>query len=215
MEVKLTRLCNYFDLSIVDLSKILYETNGFIAGSAPLNVFVENKLYDNMDLDVFMRITHYELKKKYSKIFNNYLKLNGYVCTSKNARYYSLPNEMNRYILQVATYFKCDRKIQLICLDGCSIGSFLDTFDINICKLVLLSLNGKELTFYRDHLTDEKINEIKEKKMYVTCRITTKNTERLRKRIDKYIDRGFTWLDHNTMEEVDMIEYISDPPENQ
>jgi hypothetical protein len=213
MEVKLTRLCNYFDLSINELSKILYETNSFIAGSAPLNVFVEDKLYDNMDLDIFMRITHYELKEKYSKMFNSYLKLNGYVCTSKNDRYYSLPNEINRYILQVATYFKRDKKIQLICLDACPIGTFLGTFDLNICKLVLLSLNGTELTLYRDHLTDEQINEIKDKKMYVSSPITIKNVERLRKRIDKYIERCFAWLDHNTFEEVD-IHNDADPPEN-
>ena len=49
------QLANYFGMSEEGLGQLLYTTNSFIAGGAPLAVF-QKTIYPDMDLDIFLRI---------------------------------------------------------------------------------------------------------------------------------------------------------------
>ena len=47
-------LANYFGFTEEGLGQLLYTTNSFIAGGAPLSVF-KNELFPGMDLDILDR----------------------------------------------------------------------------------------------------------------------------------------------------------------
>jgi acetyl/propionyl-CoA carboxylase alpha subunit len=82
--------------------------------------------------------------------------------------------------------------------------AFMDTFDLNICRMVIMGNYDNELYFYKNHLSLKEIIEIKEKKMYIINPLYPANLER---RIQKFLDRGFTWIDSNTKEELTRYKY--------
>ena len=47
------QLANYFGMTEEGLGQLLYTTNSFIAGGAPLAVF-QKTIYPDMDLDIFL-----------------------------------------------------------------------------------------------------------------------------------------------------------------
>ena len=72
-------MAKHFEFTQDELRSLLYETNTFIAGSAPLYVYTQEKLFDNMDLDIFL-ITPapigltYEFKADYFYLYENLAK---------------------------------------------------------------------------------------------------------------------------------------------
>jgi hypothetical protein len=222
-------LLNHFDFTENELSNLLYQTNSFIAGSAPLNVLVKNnqelKLYDNIDLDIFLRIPYtkenlypyqpfknnyypYEQLAK-EKIINclkskgyNYIesKYKGYLCYNNPTEEIEyMKSAMSNYIKNIISYQKDKKKIQIITLFDCDMDEFLKTFDLNICQLALISDGDGTLNLYHQHLSKIELNEIKNKKMYITNPLYPANLE---KRIHKYLKRGFTWIHSITKEEL-------------
>jgi hypothetical protein len=73
IENNMKTLANHFDFTKDELAKLLYKVNAFIAGSAPLNVFTQQELFDGLDLDIFLRIP-YDKENKYpnNTKFNNH-----------------------------------------------------------------------------------------------------------------------------------------------
>ena len=46
-------LAKHFDFTTKELGNLLYQVNAFIAGSSALNIFTQDKLYSDLDLDIF------------------------------------------------------------------------------------------------------------------------------------------------------------------
>jgi hypothetical protein len=115
---------------------------------------------------------------------------------------------LTHFIKNIITFQKGNKKIQIITLYDCNIEDFMDTFDLNICRMVIMGNYDNALCLYKDHLSQQEIMEIKEKKMYIMNPLYPANLE---KRIQKYLDRGFTWVHSTTREEL--TEYTYSPGE--
>ena len=233
------QLLKYFDMTEKDLGELLYTTNAFISGSAPLAVFLEEPIFPDMDLDIFLRVPieqnlnnySYNTKCSYDNYeilakqkIHEFLGRHGYdlcrECDMKRSptnfcRSYpekNLETEGNEYqrsalshfIKKVNTYqHKNGRKIQLITLYDCTIDTFLETFDLNICRLVILGRaciqkdnsyllkDNVYLELMTNHLTQQELDDIRNKYMYIYKPIYPVNLPR---RIHKYIGRGFKWV---------------------
>ena len=129
---------------------------------------------------------------------------------------------LSHFIKNINTYQRADgRKIQIITLYDCSIENFMETFDLNICRLVIVGNNhGIENADWRmelmtSHLTRLELEEIRNKDMYIYNPLYRAN---LARRIHKYIGRGFKWVMPRTYEPLeeytksldDIKEYISE-----
>lgn len=87
--------------------------------------------------------------------------------------------------------------IQIITLYDCSIEDFIDTFDLNICRLVLVG-EWSNISFYHDiklYLDGCELRDIKNKIINVYNPLYPSNLER---RLNKYLDRGFLLHDIKT-----------------
>ena len=245
------QLLKYFDMTEKDLGELLYTTNAFISGSAPLAVFLEEPIFPDMDLDIFLRVPielnlnnySYNTKCSYDNYeilakqkIHRFLGRHGYdlcreydmkrsatniciSCISYTEKYletegieYQL-SALSHFIKKVNTYqHKNGRKIQLITLYDCTIENFLETFDLNICRLVILGsacvqkddsyllkenvstifqLTDVYLELMTNHLTQQELDDIRNKYMYIYKPIYPVNLPR---RIHKYIGRGFKWV---------------------
>ncbi len=231
IETNMKTLANHFDFTQDELAKLLYKVNAFIAGSAPLNVFTQQELFDGLDLDIFLRIP-YDKENEYPKNIkfkNHYypyeelakeqiidsLETKGYFQVLQCGYNYQRENKetkdieymkcaLTHFIKNIITFQKGNKKIQIITLYDCSIEDFMDTFDLNICRMVIMGNFGNELFLNKNHLSLEEIMEIKEKKMYIVNPLYPANLE---KRIQKYLDRGFTWVHSTTKEELTRYTY--------
>jgi len=217
-EKNMDTLANHFGFTQTELAKLLYDVNAFIAGSAPLNVFTQSKLFDGLDLDIFLRIP-YNYENKYgaseSKFkchyypyeelakerINNVLYEKGYKKMSQNYNYQSenkptkdieyMKCALSHFIKNIETYQNNNKKIQIITIFDCTIDEFMDTFDLNICKMVIVGDFEGNLNLYTQHLSKDEIEEIRNKEMYIIHPFYPANLE---KRIQKYLNRGFIWV---------------------
>ena len=129
---------------------------------------------------------------------------------------------MSHFIKNINAYQnEYGRKIQIITLYDYSIEDFMETFDLNICRLVIVGKNvGIEnadwhMEFMTKHLTRLELEEIRDKDMYIYNPLYRAN---LARRIHKYIGRGYKWVMPTTYEPLqeysqsldDIKEYISE-----
>jgi hypothetical protein len=224
-------LSHHFGYTSEELAELLYSTNSFISGSVPLNMFIQKRLFNGLDLDIFMRIpfkfseepskTSLNLKcfYPYEKLakdkFHSSLQSHGYQLVRKNEsnKWDSKNLETNdieymkcalsHFIKNILTYEKDGRKIQIITLFDCTIEEFMETFDLNICRIVILGKN-KELVFYTDHLTTIELKAIQNKEMYIFNPLYRGN---LVNRIKKYINRGFVFINTDETFSEQVITY--------
>jgi len=137
----------------------------------------------------FLESQGYTLDIKYSseeEIYNR-LKNRGAI---KNELPY-LQSELSKYVKNIMNYMNNGRKIQLITLYDCSIEEFLDTYDLNICRLAICSDINNNLYFYHEqnnYMSKNELDDIKNKKMYI---FNPKFINNISNRVKKYIDRGF------------------------
>jgi len=231
------QLAEYFGMTEEGLGQLLYTTNAFIAGSAPLAVF-QKRMFEDMDLDIFLRIP-VEWDKQYDKPWkqtytdkgfyynyealakekiNGFLTIRGYKLVNDNTldrwkKHYNqslkkietddieyTQSALSHFIKNITTYQdKEDRKIQIITLYDCSIETFMKTFDLNICRLVIIGCQGTDwgMELMTDHLVELQLDEIRNKDMYIYNPLYRPN---LAKRIQKYIGRGYRWVRPRTYE---------------
>jgi hypothetical protein len=128
---------------------------------------------------------------------------------------------LSHFIKNINTYQRDGRKIQIITLYDCSIEDFMETFDLNICRLVIVGKNvgienaDWQMKLMTKHLTKLELEEIRNKDMYIYNPLYRAN---LARRIHKYIGRGFKWVMARTYEPLeeytksldDIKEYISE-----
>ena len=228
------QLVEYFGMTEEGLGQLLYTTNAFIAGGAPLAVF-QKRMFEDMDLDIFLRIPvewcdepwkqtyadkgfYYNYEALAKEKINGFLTTRGYKLVSENAsnRWKKHSNQslrkietddieyiqsaLSHFIKNITTYQdKEDRKIQIITLYDCSIETFMETFDLNICRLVIIGCQGSDwgMGLMTSHLTKLQLDEISNKDMYIYNPLYRPN---LAKRIQKYIGRGYRWVRPRTYE---------------
>jgi hypothetical protein len=227
----MNKLANFFELKEDELAKVLYKTNAFLSGGSALNVFLDRDFEDGQDLDIFLRIPYskendYNLTYNYCPfnelaldVIQTYLKNNGYVIQKdsgeKQKRYWNscknkstneieyIQSGLKFYIKGIKNFKKADKKIQIIILYNCSIEEFMNTFDLNICQLVIkgekkynnfTGYNFK-LKFNNYHLSINDLNLIQDRKMYINISMYPYN---LFDRILKYMNRGFELIDRKT-----------------
>lgn len=122
-----------------------------------------------------------------------------------------LQSELSKYVKNIMNYMNNGRKIQLITLYDCSIEEFLDTYDLNICRLAICSDINNKLYYYHeqnDYISKQELEHIKNKKMYI---FNSKFINNISNRVKKYIDRGFKLIlindpQGNELQEKDDIE---------
>lgn len=242
-------LANHFGFTEDALGQLLYLTNSFIAGGAPLAVFQEKGMFPDMDLDIFLRIpvewSNSPFKRDTGKgLYYNYdalakkeihgaLQLREYhVVKENNPPHRSKWGKMvydettdieywdsalSHFIKNITTYQRKDgRKIQIITLYDCSIETFMETFDLNICRLAIVGVQQANwgMKLMTSHLSALELNEIRSKHMYIYNPLYRAN---LARRIHKYIRRGFLWVMPKTYESLeeygdslgDIRDYIS------
>lgn len=66
---------------------------------------------------------------------------------------------LSHFIKNIMTFTKDNKNIQIITIFDCTIDEFLDTFDLNICKLAITSCDG-ELNLYTQHLSQIEKNDV-------------------------------------------------------
>ena len=140
---------------------------------------------------------------------------------------------LSHFIKDILTFENKQLKttIQIITLYDCKIHEYLDLFDLNICRIAIEyeefeaeysnygyienyednklynKLKG-ELVYYHDkndYLNKYELSLISSKKMYIYNPMYPPN---LPDRLIKYINRGFTWFDKRTGEQVE-FNYIT------
>jgi len=221
------KLTKHFGFTEKELGNLLYQVNAFIAGSSALNVFTNDKLYDGLDLDIFLRIPYtrenqYPLGEQFKNHYYPYeelakdkiislLESKGYELTlNKHQVGWLTDNKdtneieymkcaLSHFIKNIMTLTKDNKNIQIITIFDCTIDEFLDTFDLNICKLAIISCDG-ELNLYIQHLSQIEEKEILDRKMYIINPLYKAN---LKKRVAKYLGRGFDLVHCNTKEVID------------
>ena len=120
---------------------------------------------------------------------------------------------LSHFIKNITTYINNEtkRKIQIIFLYDCKIEDFLETFDLNICRLAFIySYDKDDLDFYHNmnkYLNDYDLDLIKNRKMYVNISLYTPN---LYSRVIKYINRDFEFIDKNNHSNIITSKYIMD-----
>lgn len=247
----MNKLVTYFELAEDELSEVLYKTNSFISGGSALNVFLNKDFEVDQDLDIFLRIpdlTHnylqdinnypFAFESLAYGILDSYFKNNGYFpqkdADEKIKKYLKSVNNQNtneieyhqsalRYFIKnIKNYKKGNKKIQLIILFNCELNEFVDTFDFNICKLIIKgekNFNSQnspsfqyKLNFDNSHLSENDLNIIKNGKMFIDYCLYPYN---LFDRIKKYTNRGFQLIDKQTgysifyLDDIELKKYIN------
>lgn len=200
-------LVKHFGYTIEELGELLHSTNAFIAGSSPLSVFLKEK-YKNFDLDIFLRVPYNWSEEPYypyenlakDKIHLS-LSIHGYELVKnkeghlKTTEVEYMKCALRHFIKNISTYERKDTdvKVQIITVYDCTIEEFIETFDLNICRLVIIGQNYPEynLKLMTEHLSDIDLENIRCKNMYVNNLLCDKN---LIHRIHKYVQRGFHWI---------------------
>ncbi len=185
----------------------------------------------DQDLDIFIRLNYSKTEymkmqedgdftkyqcDKINKIYQEFFKKYQYKCKYSHNQYrmmvlktkssdvldYSDDEILSMYIKNIHVYKNDNgRQAQLIYIFNHKIEEFLNTFDLNICKIAIVPYLN-ELQFYHNitnYISDDDLAMIKRKEMYIT---QISNTGRMANRIMKYIDRGFYWRDINKTDEI-------------
>ena len=201
-------LFDFFDLNNDDVNDFLIKYNGMIAGSAPLNCFIElyqipgdidfwvqvkpyvasSKFYEKTsDIDMEYSIKNEQLPEKY-KVFLDFEEL---LYKGKYKRDYESHLENNEYsdgkflnIVYKIVNFKnnINNKIQLI-LTYVDQKQILESFDLSFCAT---SWNGKKFYSLNEELTKNKIG----------YRLRDEFNEREKLREQKYISKGFKMIEN-------------------
>ncbi len=213
-------ISKHFGFEPHELNQLIYDITGFIAGSAPLNIFVGDDIWDNIDLDIFVPIParknnntslkHYYYAYEELVLYkvNHILTNKGYTkCqreinqdASQNEEYIKFLTANSEYIKSVHTYKRDDNvKIQIIFIYDQTIDEFLNTFDFDIVKFTLESRESQcgpilpissELKLITDYVPNK--DRIKSRIMTITNDSHVQLKHNLIKRAVKYALRGFT-----------------------
>ena len=71
LKIIMEKLANHFGMTEEGLGQLLYNTNSFIAGSAPLAVFQKGSIFPDMDLDIFVRIPFEWNSEPWKRLYEN------------------------------------------------------------------------------------------------------------------------------------------------
>ncbi len=124
---------------------------------------------------------------------------------------------LSHFIKNIRTYCKKVGghkilKIQVIILYQCSIEEFLDTFDLNICRLAICpkqNMRSADIDFFHrtnNYLDEHELSLIKSRKMYIHNVLYIANLEN---RLLKYTKRNFDLIDKSTETAVvDLNEHL-------
>lgn len=199
-------ITTHFLLDKTEFAKVLYDTNAFLSGGSVLNAFLSENINDDQDLDIFIRIpennsgyikgNYYPYEIFVKEKINNFLHSHNYVL---DTNYYPIDLDNNPYdkssiskfIKNVNQYKNGNLRIQIIILYDCCITNFLQTFDLNICRLVICVDKEYNFEFYHKinpYLSKEELDHISSKQMYLHM---PNNILNLCIRIKKYLCRGF------------------------
>jgi hypothetical protein len=138
------------------------------------------------------------------KRYNDYHKIKNKTSININEIEYK-NSALTHFIKNITTYINNNtkKKIQIIILYDCKIENFLETFDLNICRLAFLySYDKNDLDFYHnmnEYLKDYDLDMIINRKMYVYMLLYRPN---IFSRIIKYINRGFEFIDKNNHSKI-------------
>jgi hypothetical protein len=200
-------------------------------------ILISKTLPKYQDIDIFIRIpytyednqiynpSNYKFKLGYlpfellaKKYIINILKSKNYIENIPKKDINEIEIEykncaLSHFIKNINTFINKDtnRKIQIIFLYDCKIEDFLETFDLNICRLAFMySYDKDELDFYHNinkYLNNYELNLIRNKEMYIYVSLYTLN---LFSRIIKYINRGFKFIDKNNHSNLITSKYLMD-----
>jgi hypothetical protein len=160
-------LAKHFGLDAKELVRIIHFTDSFIAGGAVLGMLLENKPWQNSDLDIFYTSSstcedplcfsdHKSNDDSNLKIIERFLRNSGYCRTTLWSSSTAGPlgrktpdieykkSVLKEYVMNIETYFNsdipgiCKRRVQIITLHPCNKVEFLNAFDLNICKVALV-----------------------------------------------------------------------------
>lgn len=211
---------NKFRFNMENFAEVMYENKAIIAGGFALACCMDymeneqtfkNNLSPDSDIDIWCsddiagcvnNLRSFLVSMGYNKLrtFVNksfvdrrmYLHdlLNGTRRNnaSKTSSYYP-----NKHIKSVETYLNNDKIVQLIITDF-EPGNYeqvIGTFDLNICRVALIP---KENKLFQIEVSDIGMDYIKERKFYVSNKMCEKS-EFTKRRIQKYIARGFRYID--------------------
>ncbi len=191
-----------------------------------LDIFMRIPLTQEDYLDHNRYLSKYYPSEKLAKHFiNSILEKAGYVsetiseqcnnyCKKTRKSELNLPLDeieyyncaLSHYIKNIRTYWKKVGshkilKIQVITLYQCSIEEFLDTFDLNICRLAICSMQNiraDDIHFFHqsnNYLDEHELTLIKSRKMYIHNVLYIANLEN---RLLKYTKRNFDLIDKST-----------------
>jgi len=163
----LDKHCQPFGLTFKNISDILYHTQGFIAGSFALSVYLNEK-FPEQDIDIYIRTQYTKVldeneSRKYKiscytvkadnpllchsfeflaqRYINDVLTSCGYELVDWRDNYIEEgpdTNPLHHFIKNVVEYTNGNnKKIQIITLYRCDLQFFLQLFDLNICRLAL------------------------------------------------------------------------------
>lgn len=230
------KITNHFSLDANKFAKLLYDTNSFISGGSALCAFLNKNIQNDQDLDIFLRVPHdrhkryahhsyYPYQELATEKIVDFLKSQGYnnngPSGSGDSVYGSMKEETNgshlsSHVKYVINYYNNDKKIQLIILYDCRIEEFLNSYDLNVCRLAICANNDEyefplgntpKMYFYHKlckYITKKELDDITNKKMY----ILKSNFDNSVDRIKKYIKRGFTLIEINDSQDSKFDDYV-------
>jgi len=166
-----------FGYTCDELGDLLYKTNSFIAGGFVLNSFLQEDLYENSDIDIFIRIPYdYEnyivvnnsnqnTKFKSNYYPYEYLAKNLWIDSLEKKGYTMIDNRQIRYSMDIAKYKKIHKSMSELEYQNCALKHYIkriidfknDNYKIQIimlfdCKieeyLDLFDLNICKLAIY-------------------------------------------------------------------
>lgn len=221
---QINNLVKNFNLEIEELKDLLYSTKSFIAGGSVLSTFLNEKLDDNQDLDIFLPIPYTkEETNNFSKYYEKFkLGFLPYEELAKNKIASILTSKNYQLQRQVPKDFTNENKpTKDIEYMKCGLTHFIK----NIENYENKNINRKIqiITVYDHSIQDilntfdlnicqiailnngfnfhfyigqsyENLELIENKKMYILNPLYPAN---LHKRIKKYLLRGFTWIRPN------------------
>jgi len=208
------KITNHFSLNYSEFAKALYDTNAFlnenINADQDLDIFLRipySRIYDNFTNRYKFKNNYYPYQELAKEKINTFLESHGYKLDVEYSSEEEINNrlrnrdkikdelpylmsELSKYVKNIMNYWKDNKKIQLITLYDCSIEEFLDTYDLNICRLAICANRNNELYFYyeeNNYITKKELEDIQNKKMYI---FNPKFINNIANRVKKYISRG-------------------------
>ncbi len=196
-----TKIINHFELDN-KFPEILNSTGGIILGSVSLYCYINEPFIENQDLDIFIRTPFKQVKEDCEREQNRiilYKVLFDYLNTLYYRRLPHLDNSNEieyeksasyHYIHSINTFKKNEKKIQIIILYNCTFYEYLETFDFNPCRIILVS-DGYNIHLNTLHFNNIELDMIKHKVITFYKPLYIPN---LSNRIKKYMSRGFMFF---------------------